>query len=224
MVEDEEKIGRAIKTGLSQEGWAVDLARDGESGLDLGLSEDYDVLGLDWMLPGISGKELCLKLRKAGKEIAVLMLTARSEVADRVEGLDSGADDYLTKPFAFEELVARIRALARRPRESLGEVLKVKDLSLDTVKKEVRRGNKSMKLSKREFSLLEYLMRNKGKTLEKGKIIEKVWDFDADVLPNTVEAHIASLRKKIDRGLKAKRSFIQTIRGFGYRLEGEEDV
>ena len=218
MVEDEEKIGRAIKTGLSQEGWAVDLARDGESGLDLGLSEDYDVLVLDWMLPGISGKELCLKLRKAGKEIAVLMLTARSEVADRVEGLDSGADDYLTKPFAFEELVAR------RPRESLGEVLKVKDLSLDTVKKEVRRGNKSMKLSKREFSLLEYLMRNKGKTLEKGKIIEKVWDFDADVLPNTVEAHIASLRKKIDRGLKAKRSFIQTIRGFGYRLEGEEDV
>lgn len=147
------------------------------------------------------------------------MLTAKGQIEDRVKGLNSGADDYLAKPFAFSELLARIRALSRRPKKTLGPILSIADLSLDTLNFEVKRSKKKIKLSKKEFALLEYLLRNKGKILSKSQIINHVWDYDADILPNTVEVYIGYLRNKIDKKINNKKPLIHTVRGFGYKLD-----
>lgn len=221
MVEDEHKIANSIKKGLEQEAFAVDVAYDGEYGYDLAATEDYDVIILDLMLPKLSGLEICRRLRQAEIHTPILILTAKGRVEEKVEGLNAGADDYLPKPFSFAELLARVRALTRRPKQILPNVLTYQDLSLDVASFEVKRGGKPIKLSKKEFALLEYLLRNQGKTLTKEQIINHVWDFDADILPNTVEVFIGYLRKKIDRPFKDRPPLIHTVRGFGYRL-GEQ--
>ena len=219
MVEDEHKIANAIKKGLGQESYAVDVAYDGEYGYDLASTEDYDVVILDLMLPKMDGAEICRRLREESIHTPILILTAKGQLEDKVDGLNSGADDYLVKPFAFAELLARIRALTRRPKDVLGAVLTAGDLNLDTRSFQVKRGKKEIKLSKREFALLEYLLRHKGKILTKDQIINHVWNYDADILPNTVEVYVGYLRNKIDRPFKNKPALIQTARGFGYRIE-----
>lgn len=213
VVEDEHKIANSIKRGLEQETWACDVAYDGESGYDLASSEDYDVIILDLMLPKLSGIEICQRLRSREIHTPILMLTARGEVSDKVEGLNSGADDYLVKPFAFEELLARIKALGRRPRVTNGEELKAKNITLNTITFEVKVKGKDVDISRKEFALLEYLMRNAGKVVSKENIISHVWDYESDILPNTVEVFIGYLRSKIGNDL------IKTVRGFGYKME-----
>lgn len=216
VVEDEHKIANSIKKGLEQESFAVDVAYDGETGYDLASSEDYDVIILDLMLPKMDGLTICKTLRTQNIHTPILILTAKDRVGDKVEGLNSGADDYLPKPFAFSELLARIKALSRRPIKTLNTILKVGDLSLDTVKFNIKRRRKSITLSKTEYSLLEYMMRNKGKILTKDQIINNVWDYDADILPNTVEVYIGYLRRKIDKPFPKNKPLIETVRGFGY--------
>lgn len=218
VVEDEHLIANSIKKGLEQERYAVDVAYTGPEGFDLAATEDYDVIVLDLMLPGMDGLAICRQLR--GKQIhtPVLILTARGQTQDKIEGLDAGADDYLTKPFSFEELLARIRALSRRPKVSLETVLKVEDLTLDPKLFRVARDGREIKLSGREFSLLEYLLRHPNRILTKEEIIGHVWNYDADILPNTVEVYVKNLRSKIDLPFKDRPGLIQTVRGFGYRL------
>ena len=218
IVEDEHRIANSIKKGLEQEHFAVDVAYSGSDGWDLAEGEEYDLIILDLMLPGMDGLEICRKLRRAGINTPVLMLTAKGQVQYRVTGLDTGADDYVTKPFAFEELLARMRALTRRPKVTLDPVLTTDDLSLDTKSYEVKRGIHLIKLSAKEFSLLEYLLRNSGNILTKEQIISHVWNYDADILPNTVEVNIRNLRNKIDRPFKGKKALIATVRGFGYKV------
>lgn len=218
VTEDEHRIANAIKKGLMQEGYAVDVTYNGEDGFDLASTEDYDLLILDIMLPGLDGISICKELRKNQIHTPILILTARGQIQDKVDGLDSGADDFLTKPFAFEELLARIRALTRRPKISLNTILKVQDLTLDPKQYEVMRGGKSIQLSSKEFSLLKYLMRNANKILTKDQIMAHVWDYNADILPNTVEVYIRNLRNKIDLPYKNKTPLIKTVRGFGYKL------
>lgn len=218
VVEDEHLIANSIKKGLEQEHHAVDVSYTGTDGYDLAATEDYDLIILDLMLPGMDGMTICRQLRKDNIHIPVLMLTAKSQIQDKVQGLDAGADDYLTKPFAFEELLARVRALTRRPKNSFNFVLKVNDLQLNTKLFEVKRSNKLIRLSSKEFSLLEYLMRNSNKILTKDQIITHVWDYDADILPNTVEVYIKNLRRKIDEPFENSKKLIQTIRGFGYKI------
>ena len=218
LVEDEHKIANAIKQGFHQETYATEVCYDGDSGLAAATSEDYDVIILDRMLPGMDRVELCKAIRAKGIQTPILMLTAKGQIRDRVTGLNAGADDYLTKPFAFEELLARIRALLRRPQDNIGNILRVEDLSLDTITYEVKRGEKAIKLSQTEYALLEYLMRTYGRVLSKDTIISHVWDFDADILPNTVEAYIGYLRNKVDRPFTKSTPLIQTVRGFVYKL------
>ena len=223
VIEDEHKIASSIKKGLEQESYAVDVAYDGEQGFDLAASEEYDVIVLDLMLPKMDGMEICRKLRKEENiHTPILMLTAKSQLDDRVNGLNAGADDYLVKPFAFAELLARIRALIRRPKQSLDNVLSYDDLTLNTLTFEVKRAEKQIRLSKREFALLEYLLRHPNKILTKDQIINHVWNYDADILPNTVEVYIGYLRNKIDKSFKNKKSLIQTVRGFGYKIGDRE--
>lgn len=212
VVEDEHKIANSIKRGFEQETWATDVAYDGEEGYDLASSEDYDVVVLDLMLPKMDGMEICKKLRAEGNHVPILMLTALGEVSDKVEGLNSGADDYLVKPFAFEELLARVKALVRRPKEAKSVELKVKDLVLNTNTFEVKKSDRNIELSRKEFALLEYLMRNQGRVVSKENIIAHVWDYESDILPNTVEVFVGYLRDKIGSGL------IKTVRGFGYKI------
>ncbi|OGG14619.1 DNA-binding response regulator [Candidatus Gottesmanbacteria bacterium RIFCSPHIGHO2_01_FULL_39_10] len=219
VVEDEHRIAVNIKKGLEQERFAVDLAFTGVEGYDLASEENYDIIILDLMLPSMDGMEVCTKLRKNQIHTPILMLTARGQIKDKVKGLDSGADDYLTKPFSFEELLARMRALTRRPQKALSTILKVGNLTLDPISYLVKRGTSIIQLSKKEFSLFEYMMRNAGKILTKEQIITSVWDYDADILPNTVEVTIKNLRNKIDIPFKNEKPLIQTIRGFGYKLE-----
>jgi DNA-binding response OmpR family regulator len=219
IIEDEHKIANAVKQGLMQEKYAVDLEYDSDSGLGAALSQTYDVMVIDRMLPGkLDGVEICQELRKAGIHTPILILTAKGQVRDKVAGLNAGADDYLVKPFSFEELLARVRALLRRPQETKSNLLEVGDLSLDTVSYEVKRSSKPIELSAKEFALLEYMMRNPGRVLSKDNIISHVWDFDADVLPNTVEVYIGYLRAKIDKPFK--KQLLRTNRGFGYVLGG----
>jgi two-component system copper resistance phosphate regulon response regulator CusR len=219
LVEDEHKIANSIKQGLTQENFLVDLAYDGLSGFDLASTENFDLIILDRLLPGMDGLTICVKLRKLGNHTPILMLTAKSQTEDKVEGLNSGADDYLAKPFAFEELLARIKALSRRPDVTLGEEITVKNLSLNSTTFEVKRMDKNINLSSKEFLILEYLMKHKGKILTKDQIISHVWNYDADVLPNTVEVFIGYIRNKIDKPFKNAKPLIHTVRGFGYRLE-----
>ena len=218
VVEDEHKIANSIKKGMELEGFAVDITYDGIEGYDMASSEEYDVIILDLMLPGMDGVTLCKKLREERKHTPILMLTARGQIQDKVTGLNSGADDYLVKPFAFEELLARVRALTRRPQSGGNIILKTKDLILNTVTYEVKRSGEKISLSRKEFSLLEYLMRNPDKIISKDQIIGHVWDYDADILPNTVEVYIGYLRKKIDLAFPNSTPLIHTVRGFGYKI------
>ena len=219
IVEDEHRIATSIKKGLELEKYAVDVAFDGRDGFDLASTEEYDCIILDLMLPGMDGLEICKKLREKQIHTPILILTARSQTENKIEGLDSGADDYLTKPFSFEELLARLRALIRRPNGTQGTVLKVGNLELDTVSYNVKRGEKAIQLSSKEYALLEYLMRQSGNIVSKDKIVTHVWNYDDDVLPNTVEVYIRKLRQKIDIPFKNEKSLINTIGGFGYKIE-----
>jgi len=217
IVEDDHKICNAIKKGLEQESFACDVAFDGKEGFGQASTIEYDLIILDRMLPETDGLNICKALRNQGKHVPILILTAKDKIEDRVEGLDSGADDYLVKPFAFEELLSRVRALLRRPKKALDKILKVANLTLNPKTFEVKRGGKMIDLSNKEFALLEYLMRNPNQVLTKDNIISHVWDYDADILPNTVEVFIGYLRGKVDKPFRDK-SLIQTVRGFGYKI------
>lgn len=216
VVEDEHLIATSIKKGLEQEHYTVDISFDGTDGYDLASTGDYDVILLDLMLPGMDGLSICQKLRGENNHTPILMLTAKNQIEDKIKGLNSGADDYLTKPFAFEELLARVRALGRRPHQSVGKILTVGDLSLDTTTYQIKRGNQEIRLSDKEYSLLECLMRHSGQILNKDQLIQYVWSYESDILPNTIEVYIRNLRQKIDNPFKKK--LIQTIRGFGYKV------
>lgn len=220
VIEDEHKIANALKKGLEHERYAVDVVYDGTEGLDYIQSEEYDLIILDRLLPGVDGIEIIQRVRKQGIHTPILMLTAKGQIDERVEGLDSGADDYMTKPFAFSELFARVRALIRRPKHTVGSVLSYDTLQLDTVTFEVTRDNKPIRLSSKEFALLEYLLRHQNKIVTKNQIINHVWNYDADVLPNSVEVYIKHLRDKVDMPFKGP-ALITTIRGFGYKLGKE---
>lgn len=221
VVEDEHRIARSIKQGLSQEGYAVDVAFDGEEGLNTALADTYDIIVLDVMMPKLSGIEVVAKLRAADNHTPTLLLTAKSQPDDIIAGLDAGADDYLIKPFSFDVLLARLRALLRRPNDTIDAILTADNLELDTNKRQVRRAEKEIQLSSKEYAILEYLLRNKGRILSKEHIISHVWNFDADVLPNNVEVFITYLRNKIDKPFKDARPIIQTVRGFGYVIKDE---
>lgn len=224
VVEDEHKIANAIKKGLEGESYAVDVAYDADEGLSSALTGEHDIIILDRMLPGlIEGIDICKEIRAEGIHTPVILLTAKDKVADRVSGLNSGADDYLVKPFAFEELLARIRALLRRPQDTLASELRIDDLVLDTVNFTISRGGLGINLSTKEYALLEYLMRNQNRVLSKANIIAHVWNFDADVLENTVEVYIGYLRNKIDKPFKGP-ALLQTVRGFGYKLAVSANV
>jgi two component transcriptional regulator, winged helix family len=217
LIEDDVAIARSLKEGLEDETYAVDVAHDGDEGYRTATADDYDAIILDIMLPNMNGYEVCQALRQDGKRTPILMLTARDAEHDIVKGLDTGADDYLAKPFSFEVLLARLRAILRRPNEKLGEILRVGDLTLDPSLKKVTRASQEISLTTKEYGVLEYLMRNTGKVLSKEQIIAHVWDFDADVLPNNVELFIMFLRRKVDKPFGKK--LIHTVPGFGYKLE-----
>lgn len=221
IVEDEHKIANAVKQGLERQAYAVDVAYDGDDGLAMATTEQYDLMILDRMLPGmVDGIGIVQHLRQAGIHTPVLLLTARDKVLDRAEGLNAGADDYLVKPFAFVELIARVRALLRRPQQSLQTKLHYQDLTIDPQGLTVERDGHNVTLTAKEFALLEYFMRNSGQILTKDTIMRHVWDYDADILPNTVEVYVGYLRNKIDKPFEAP-ALIHTKRGFGYYL-GEE--
>ena len=219
VVDDEVRIAEAIKQGLELDGYAVDVEHDGEDGYNAARADEYDVIILDVMMPVMNGFEVAKKLRQDGDKTPILILTAKDQSRDVVNGLDSGADDYLAKPFSFEVLGARIRALLRRPQELLDNILVAKDVELDTVNHSVKRAGKEVKLSNKEFAILEYLMRNKNQIMSKSNIMTHVWDFDADILPNNVEVFINYLRGKIDKPFKDSEPLIQTVRGFGYVIK-----
>jgi DNA-binding response OmpR family regulator len=219
VVEDERRLAYLLRRVLLEERHTVDLAHDGEAGLDLALSDTYDVVILDLMLPGIDGIEICRQMRAERIMAPVLMLTARGAVEDRVMGLNVGADDYLTKPFAMEELLARINALLRRRDLHYDESLQltVSDLSLDLVRHEARRSGRVIELTAKEFALLEYLMRHPGQVLTRTQITDAVWRYDLDALSNVVDIYIHYLRDKIDQGFS--RPLIKTVRGVGYKID-----
>ncbi len=222
VVEDDHKIAGALKRGLEQEQFAVDVVYDGKEGIGFAVNEPYDLVILDRMLPNIGdGLQICRAMRDHNIHTPVLLLTAKTEVGDRVAGLDGGADDYLIKPFAFDELLARVRALLRRPREGVGEELSVGDMVLNTRTFAVKRAGIAIDLSAKEYALLEYLMRHPGQTVSKDMIISHVWDYDADILPNTVEVYIGYLRSKIDKPFTGA-PLIRTVRGFGYQFGSRE--
>lgn len=218
LVEDEQRIAAAIKEGLMQDGYAVDVCHDGNDGLQSALNDNYDVIVLDVMLPGLNGYAICREIRAHKLTTPILMLTAKDQPEDIVVGLDGGADDYLAKPFSFDVLLARLRALLRRPGESLPEILQAGDLSMNLNTHEVYRGETEIKLSGKEYAILEYLLRNQGRVLSKQNIMSHVWDFDADILPNNIEVFITYLRQKIDKPFKGE-PLLKTVRGFGYKIE-----
>ena len=220
VVEDEHKIAHAIKKGLEQEKYAVDVVYDGNDGYDFASGEPYDLIILDRMLPGMDGIELCRKLREEQVHTPVLMLTAKGQIEDRVEGLDTGADDYMSKPFAFNELLARIRALTRRPKNYTGTILKVGNLTCNTKTYEVKRNTVPIRLSGKEFALLSYLMKHQNTIVTKEQIINHIWNYDANVLPNSVEVYIKHLRQKVDKPFGVP--LIHTVRGFGYKIALKE--
>ena len=216
IVEDEHKIASAIKRGLEQQSYAVDVAYDGDNGLTMATTEPYDLLILDRMLPGsIDGIGIIRKLRAENIHTPILMLTAKDRVLDRAEGLNAGADDYLVKPFAFVELIARVRALLRRSPAATNNILQYKDMALDLENMTVMREGKGISVTAKEFALIEYFMRNPERVVSKDTLMQHVWDYDADILPNTVEVYIGYIRNKIDKPFKGP-ELIHTRRGFGY--------
>jgi two-component system, OmpR family, response regulator len=217
LVEDNPRLGEATRHGLQLEGYAVDLVTDFDDGLAYAETEDYDLLIIDRRLPdGKDGLDICTELRKKGNIVPILMLTARGELSDKVAGLKNGADDYVVKPFELEELIARIEALTRRPHHYRPPTVDLGALKIDTAAKTVSKHGKPVKLTKQEYSLLECLINHKGEVVSKDKLIEHVWNFDADVLPSSIEVFVWRLRKKLDD--PSKPSVIETVRGFGYKL------
>jgi DNA-binding response OmpR family regulator len=217
LVEDDARIARVVERALIEAGHRIDVVHDGTEGLVRAEGGAYDLLLLDVMLPGMDGVDVARELRRQKVRTPILMLTARDAVADRVRGLDAGADDYLTKPFALEELLARVRAVGRRGADSLdGDILRVADLSLDESRHEVRRDDRPIELTAKEFDLLAYLMRNASKVLTRGQIVDHVWGYDAGATSNVVEIYVHYLRDKVDRGFT--RPLIRTIRGVGYTI------
>ncbi len=217
LVEDEKKMASFIERGLKEEGYAVDVMHDGEQGWECVVVNEYDVLIFDVMLPKINGFDLCAKVRQSGKRMPILMLTAKDSVEDKIKGLDEGADDYLTKPFAFDELLARLRALLRRPRELREESqLSGSGIVMDLLTRKVKDEKGEISLSQKEFSLLEFLMRHKGEVVTRTQIAEHVWDLHFDPMSNTIDVYINFLRKKIDT--VPGKSRIETVRGSGYRF------
>ena len=220
IIEDEHKIAQALKKALQQENYAVDISYDGDDGYAMATTEPYDLNIIDWMIPGkYDGLAIVKAMRKEKIHTPVLLLTAKGTIADRTTGLNSGADDYLVKPFALEELLARVRALLRRPVEVQQTILTAGDLTLNTITFEVKRGDTVINLTGKEFALLEFLLRNQEKPSNKDTIISHVWDYNADVLPNTVEVYMKYLRQKIDDPFKTH--LLHTIRGFGYKIEAK---
>jgi heavy metal response regulator len=217
LVEDDRKVASFIRKGLAEEGYAVDVAVDGEMGLAMGLDRLHDVIVLDVMLPQKPGFQVLRELRQAKVTTPVLLLTARDAIEDKVQGLDAGADDYLTKPFAFAELLARVRALLRRGKAAQAPVLQAADLVLDPATRTVKRGGEAIPLTNREFALLEYFLRNPGRVLTRTMIAEHVWDYSFDAGTNVIDVYVNYLRKKIDAGREPK--LIHTVRGVGYVLK-----
>jgi heavy metal response regulator len=217
VVEDERKVANFIRMGLAQENYAVDIARDGQEGLHLAESVGYDLIILDLMLPGVPGLDLLKRLRMNRKTMPVIILTAKSDISDKVTGLDSGANDYLVKPFAFAELSARVRALLRRDAGQTVTALHYEDLELDLIAHTARRAGAEIELKPKEFSLLEYLLRNAGRPITRTMILEHVWDIHFDSISNVVDVHINALRNKLDKDFRPK--LIHTIRGVGYVLK-----
>jgi heavy metal response regulator len=217
VIEDERELAVALKRGLTEQSYAVDVAFDGEDGLGLAEIEPYDLVILDVLLPKLDGFTVCQRLRASRREMPVLMLTARDAVDDRVAGLDSGADDYLVKPFAFRELLARARALLRRNGASRDPVLRIGDLEVDTVTREVRRAGRRIELTSKEYSMLEYFARYPNQVLSRTQIAEHVWDFDFVAMSNVVDVYVRYLRRKLDDNYEPR--LLHTIRGAGYQLQ-----
>ena len=216
IVEDEHRLSNVIKKGFVEDGFAVDQAFDGEEGQYLAEGEQYDLIVLDIMLPKIDGLQLCKELRKKNIKIPILMLTAKSTTEDKVAGLDSGADDYITKPFSFVEFRSRVHALIRRSHQETSPTLRIEDLEVDPLKHIVKRGEKTINLTPKEFAVLELLLRHKSEVVSRTMIIEHVWDYNFDGMSNVVDVFVVSLRKKIDSASKKK--LIQTIHGVGYKI------
>ena len=214
VVEDEKKVSAFIKKGLEEETYAVDIAHDGEEGLYLASESQFDLIVLDLMLPKLNGLEVLTKLRERKVATPIILLTAKDSVEDKVTGLNKGADDYLTKPFAFSELLARVRSLLRRGSGDTKTLLQVADLTLDLVSHKVKREDMEMELTGKEYSLLEYFMRNEGKVLTRTMIAEHVWDYNFDTFTNVIDVYINHLRKKIDKDYPKK--LLHTLRGVGY--------
>ena len=220
LVEDEEKVVNFVQRGLAAERFAVDVARTGHEGLELAQSYDYDVIILDLLLPGLDGTEVLHKIRRTDSQVPILILTARDAVRDKVAHFEAGADDYLTKPFAFAELLVRVKALLRRGATRQETVLRVADLELDRLSQQVRRGGKRIELTSKEYSLLEYLMANTGRVLSRTMIIEHVWDQSFDGATNIVDVYVRHLRDKVDEGREG--NLIRTVRGVGYAISDEK--
>ena len=216
LIEDDRKAAKLLSKGLREEGFVVDVASTGEEGEEQAAINEYDVIVLDWLLPAKDGIAVCHSLRMRDLSTPILMLTARDSLADRVKGLSTGADDYLTKPFAFAELLARIRALLRRSRSAQPTVLRIGDLTLDPGSRRVTRAGVSITLTSKEFAILEVLMRSAGDIVSRTRLVERVWDEASEVLDNLVDVHLSHLRKKFDSAERPP--LIHTIRGFGYRL------
>ena len=220
VVEDDARVASFIRRGLREEQYTVDVAKDGEEGLFLAQTGEYDLVVLDLLLPGRSGLDVLRAVRAERMTVPILILTAKDEMEDKVKGLNAGADDYLTKPFGFDELLARARALLRRRGDMIPSVLRVADLELDTLRHRATRGGRELDLTNREYALLEFLMRHPDRVVTRTMLAEHVWEHDFDPISNVIDVHIARLRNKIDDGVSPK--LLQTIRGQGYRL-GESD-
>jgi DNA-binding response OmpR family regulator len=216
LVEDDKELSDVLKYSLKSEGFTVDTADNGESGSYIARTNEYDLIILDNMLPKKTGATVCQEIRAAGQKCPIILVSARSEVPEKIELLNQGADDYLTKPFVFAELLARIKALLRRPYQISDPVITLDDLTIDTGKQSVTRGEKSLYLTRKEFMLLECLMQSPGQVISRGKIMEKVWNNDTDPFSNTIESHVRNLRKKVDT---KKRKLIHTVSGRGYKID-----
>jgi two-component system OmpR family response regulator len=217
VIEDDKEIIDFLKLSLDEAGFVVDTAEDGQAGADKALNNNYDLIVLDYNLPQKDGGQICREIRNSGKSVPIIILSVKSEIDDKVNLLNMGADDYIAKPYSFSELLARIHALLRRPLKIEHDVFKIDNLFLDTISRAVRRGTEEIRLSPKEFLLLEYLVRNRGRVLSRTEILEHVWDMNADPFTNTIETHILNLRKKI--GKRKIGEFIRTVSGIGYKIE-----